>query len=375
MKQVVIIPTINPSAGITELVDQLKEQGFERIIVVDDGSDSDWSTVFDYLSDAGCVVVHHGKNLGKGAAIKTGIQTMRKTWPDAPAFVTVDGDGQHLPKDVYRVAIASQNNPGCVVLGIRNLRERNVPPRSKLGNAFSSLYFKLDTGVKCPDTQTGLRVVPASLFSVAQSCDGDRYEYEMNFLTMVARGGVSLLMIPITTVYEDGNAGSHFDTLRDSYRIYRSFFRFAGASLICAVADLGLFALGTAVFSAAFSAVIAVAVATVVARLASGTLNFTLNRFWSFRADEGRTHVQAQRYLVLFLAQMLMSATLVAFVSLVLPALLAKIIVDSCLFVFSYFVQRNWVFAGEKDMRAQQALPLTTAATKGAGFNAASGIN
>ena len=345
MKQVVIIPTIDPSGKIINLVEDLKADGFNRIVVVDDGSDKSWAPMFRRLERDGCLVVHHGENRGKGVAIKTGVAAMRKAWPDAPAFVTVDGDGQHLPADVRRVVDASERNPGRLVLGSRDFHAKGVPARSRFGNAFSSLYFRLNTGVKCPDTQTGLRVVPAMLFSEAEQCPGERYEYEMNFLTRVVRRGVPLLMVSISTVYEDGNAGSHFRTLQDSYRIYQTFFRFALASMTCAAADILLFWAADSAFALALSSALAVMLATVVARCASGVLNFTMNRVWSFRASPGSGGRQAARYFVLFVAQMAASGMLVALVSVLLPAVLAKVIVDSCLFVVSYFVQRNWVFS------------------------------
>lgn len=367
MKQVVIIPTINPSGNIVNLVEELNAVGFDRIIVVDDGSEDDWDVLFEELEDCGCLVLHHEENRGKGAAIKTGIAALRKVWPDAPAFVTVDGDGQHLPADVRRVVDASERYPGRLVLGTRNFHEKNVPLRSRLGNAFSSFYFKMDTGVRCSDTQTGLRVVPAMLFGAAEKCPGERYEYEMNFLTETVRAGVPLLMVNISTVYEDGNAGSHFKTFSDSYRIYQTFFRFALASMTCAVADLLIFWIFDIALVLVMSTFAAVVVGTVIARCASGLLNFTMNRVWSFRASEGAGKQQAQRYLALFLAQMMASATLVALLSLLLPSVVAKIIVDSCLFVVSYFVQRNWVFSGRVS-----ATPALVSSNRKEGCNAVS---
>lgn len=341
---VAIIPTIDPSANLVFLIEDLGRCGIDRIVVVDDGSTEASRFLFQLAKEKGAVVVHHGTNRGKGAAIKTGLSFVRRTMPHAMGCVTVDDDGQHRPEDVRAVVDAALREPGALVLGTRNLHAAGVPLRSRLGNGFSSLYFKFDTGKTCRDTQTGLRAIPRNLWGLALATQGERYDYEMNFLTAAAKGGVPLRMVGIQTVYIDDNRASHFDTVRDSYRIYRSFFRFALSSLSCAGVDLGLFTLLTSILGLETTAL--VAVATIASRVSSGVLNFAFNRWWSFRARGNVPH-EALRYAVLFAMQMVLSMSLViALAWLPLPLTAIKVLVDSVLFVFSYFVQKNWVFAG-----------------------------
>ena len=346
MDAVVAIPAIDPSNRLVSLVDALHERGFERFIVVDDGSSPEAQAPFAALERRGVRLVRHAQNLGKGSAIKTAIAQMRIAYPFATHLITVDADGQHLPDDVVSVWEAAREHPHALVLGSRNLHSRAVPPRSRLGNAFSALYFKMDTGVTCCDTQTGLRAIPASLLQLAMRTPGARYEYEMNFLTAAAKRGVPLKQVPITAVYEQGNAGSHFCALRDSLRIYRQFIRFTGSSLVCSMVDLAAFALLAAILGAEGG--LLVAVATVAARMLSGALNFEINRTWSF-ADSGSRSgdpsAQAIRYGILFAGQMAASAGLVAALSYMpLPLVLVKVLVDGTLFFVSHFIQRNWVF-------------------------------
>ena len=99
-----------------------------------------------------------------------------------------------------------------------------------------------------------------------------------------------------------------------------------------------------------------VVAATVVARVCSGMLNFSLNRCWSFASSAslaGNTKKQLRRYIALFLALMFASAGLVSLSTLLpIPLLLAKVAIDSTLFVISYFAQKNWVFSPERHKRA-----------------------
>jgi putative flippase GtrA len=310
--------------------------------------------VFNALERRGVRVVRHPKNLGKGSALKTAIVQARLAFPNMSHLISVDADGQHLPDDVLRVWLMAQDKPQALVLGARDLQSRQVPLRSQVGNAFSALYFKMDTGVTCPDTQTGLRAIPRALLPLAMRTSGCRYEYEMNFLTAMAKRDVPLEMVPIAAVYERGNAGSHFSTVRDSLRIYRQFIRFAGSSLACSAVDLGVFALMVAILGLESGAL--VAAATFVARLFSGALNFEVNRTWSFAdsgSRKGPADVQAIRYGVLFIAQMLASMTLVTLLSVLpLPLVLVKALVDGSLFFVSHFIQKNWVFkAGARSIQ------------------------
>lgn len=346
MNAVIIIPTIDPTGRLVSLVDDMQARGFKQIIVVDDGSGNEARSVFDRLKKRGVHVFYHVVNLGKGQAIKTALMHIRSVFPDATHFVTMDDDGQHLPADVESVCRAAADHPDRIVLGTRNFLDAGVPTRSRLGNLFSTAYFKMDTGMTCPDTQTGLRAVPVALLGLALSTPGARYDYEMNFLTAAVKHDVPVAMVPITTVYEDNNKASHFSTVRDSFLIYKQFFRFAGSSLACACVDLGLFALITALFNLETAAL--VGIATIVARLVSGAFNFALNRSWSFTDSGSRrasVNSQAMRYLALFFAQMLASMTLVTLLaSLPIPLVVVKMLVDGTLFVVSYFAQRNWVF-------------------------------
>lgn len=143
---------------------------------------------------------------------------------------------------------------------------------------------------------------------LALSEEGNRYEYEMNFL-MDAVQIAPLRMLPIETIYENGNAGSHFRPVADSIRIYARPIRFALSSLAGAACDYTIFALALSLLArtASFEQAEQVILATVSARLVSGAVNFELNRRWSFKSKNGAAG-DLGRYLLLFFSQMAVSA-------------------------------------------------------------------
>ena len=338
---VVLIPSLCPDERLTTLVKSLFSLDFEHIIIIDDGSGDSYENIFRELYRLGCVVETHEKNLGKGAALKTGIRKAIELFGEGNAYITADGDGQHLPGDIRKVADALEKNPDSLILGTRRFDTPCVPWKSRLGNRFTSLFFRLTCGFSCADTQTGLRGIPNSLEKFALEVEGERYEYEMNFLSDAA-GNVEFIPVPIETVYEDGNRKSHFRPIVDSARVYGRFLRFAGASLVGALADLSLFYLLFHMIPLPRTG--AVFIATALARICSGIINFLLNRYWSFNSRKP-VGGQAVRYGILFLCQMAASAVLVSLLSWAfLPEMAAKVIVDICLFFASYIIQKNWVF-------------------------------
>ena len=346
MQTTILIPAYRPDEHLIRLAEALTGQYGLRCVIVDDGSGPEFRELFDEAAMTGSTILAHSSNHGKGAAIKTGIAWIRREYPDTAYIITADADGQHLPEDIARLAKVAMENETLspLILGVRCFLLPQVPLRSRLGNRFSSFYFRLSTGVRCPDTQTGLRAIPRRLFALALATPGERYEFEMQFLMAAAREG-ALTYVPITTVYETGNKSSHFNTVRDSVRIYKTPLKYVGSSLICAAADLLVFAVLTRILGSGAGFVWA---ATVLARILSGCLNFMLNRSWSFsgnRASEGNAARQAVRYGILFVAIMCASALCVSMLSaLPIPLVLTKAVVDTALSVISYLAQLNWVF-------------------------------
>lgn len=180
-----------------------------RLLVVDDGSGPASAPVLEAVPGT---VVRLGANQGKGAALKAGLRLVDED------VVCADPDGQHQVSDVLRVAERVRST-GHMVLGVRRF-EGSVPLRSRVGNAVTGRLFRMATGRRVTDTQTGLRGFPRDLVAWLTTVDGERYEYEMNVLLAAAGSGRPIEQVEIETRYEKDNAGSHFSSLTDSVRIY-----------------------------------------------------------------------------------------------------------------------------------------------------------
>lgn len=336
----VLIPAYEPNEYLLDTAKDLL--AVAPIVVVDDGSSPSCAAYFDQLEALGVCVCHHDRNRGKGAALKTGIRYIAEHLPDCAGIVTADADGQHAPADIRRVAERTVQAGDALVLGVRDLNQAHVPKNSSLGNRITSKVFRLITRIDCPDTQTGLRGIPAALFPLALAAEGDRYEYEMNFLLDAAGQKFKFDMLPIQTIYLDDNRASHFRVVRDSFLIYRRPFTFLLGALLSTLVDLTAFSLLLRfLFHGDRSHVF---LASVLARVLSGCVNFVFNKRLTFRS-EGNSLRESLRYLCLFLVVMLVSSKGAALLSwLPLPMVLIKAVVDTLLFVGNYFIERKWVF-------------------------------
>lgn len=212
-----VIPVCDPDEGrFPSLVRRLRAD-FAHIVVVDDGSAHGRSAFDDVRGDVDAVLIHE-KNRGKGAALRTAFAWVRENLPRMVGVVTVDGDGQHDPEDVRRVAEELAREPnGGLVLGVRSFAG-DVPFRSRLGNFWTRGLFRLITGLSVSDTQTGLRGIPVTLLPRLLAIPGDRYEYEIRMLADARWHPAPPREVPVRTIYLDGNASSHYRPLRDTFR-------------------------------------------------------------------------------------------------------------------------------------------------------------
>lgn len=352
MNIVVLIPAYKPEKRLVGYVDELASSGFGRIVVVDDGSGGGFKDIFDELESMPfCSVLRHPSNRGKGVALKTGLSHILEFHQDALGVLTADADGQHVCEDCIKVAQSVVEGDGAAVIGSRNFRFGRIPLRSWIGNRWSSLSLAIVLGRWIPDTQTGLRAFPMSILPMLIQVGGQRYEYEMGVLMAMVRKGIPVATVPIRTIYEDGNASSHFSPLKDTIRINRlvlaDFFRFAGVSIASFVLDQGL-AWG---FAAALHMVGAdvnggIWLSGIAARIVSSVFNFSLNRTFVFKSG-GRIGTTAWKYALLCLLVIVASnAGVTALVAAGMPRGAAKLICDILLYLVGYNVQSRFIFNG-----------------------------
>lgn len=183
-------------------------------MVVDDGSTDETRAA------AGSVAIAHARNVGKGAALRDGIQAAIAQ--GAALLVTIDADGQHPPEEIPRLLQPLEQGRADLVLGARR-RDRVMPMSRRVTNWLSATLASRIGGQPVRDAQTGFRAFTRALAERVRPV-GDRYEYEANFLLDAMRAGCRIESVDVPTIY---GPSSHFRAWYDTWLMARAFARHA----------------------------------------------------------------------------------------------------------------------------------------------------
>jgi putative flippase GtrA len=333
-----LIPAYNPSEQLISLVLQLSNSSFSSVVIVNDGSSNSCRKIFDQLRTMDKVtVLPHAVNLGKGAALKTGLNHIYCYFPDSIGVVTIDADGQHLPEDACKISRALQDNPDALIMGVRRF-DQEVPWRSSFGNVLTMKLFRYLVGRKLADTQSGLRGIPREFIPKLLQIESKGYEFELDMLLACKYSNRQIVEREINTVYLDGNKSSHFNPLLDSMKIYFVLFRFASASLLTALIDYTVFFLTLRVSS---SLVLSQAAARLVAML----FNYAAVKRVVFYSDQKHKET-FPKYAALILVSGSISLLLIKLFILYTPLNVgaAKVCSELLIFLANFAIQRDFIF-------------------------------
>jgi len=191
----VILPAFNEEVAIGSVILRTKQHA-NRVIVVDDGS-SDHTVEVAKL--AGAEVIVHPKNMGKGAALRTGFLAAS----GADIIVTMDTDGQHDPGEIPTLIAPILAGKADVVNGSRYIggNGKNTPAYRRVGQTVLDKATKLNCGVTVTDSQSGFRAFSGhTLSSFRFKENGFGVESEM--LADAARAGFRIAEVEIGVRYD-----------------------------------------------------------------------------------------------------------------------------------------------------------------------------
>jgi len=209
-----LLPTYNNATRIGEVLEHVFTFT-SSVIVVNDGSTDNTAEVLEQYPLL--QLVSYEKNRGKGWALRQGFKFAVSQGYDY--VITMDTDGQHDAADIQVFLNELDRQPGALMIGARNMDQASVPGKSSFGNKFSNFWFKVETGIKLPDTQSGYRLYPLEplrkmkFFTV-------KYEFEIEVIVRAAWKGVPVIAVPVKVYYPPAEERiSHFRPFKDFSRI------------------------------------------------------------------------------------------------------------------------------------------------------------
>jgi len=194
----ILIPAYNEATGIADVISNLKNSGYENILLVDDGSKDDTATI---AKKAGAEVLNLVINRGQGAVLKAGIEYLRENHkPDV--VVTFDADGQHQAKDIPTL-IKPLEEGFDMVLGTRFLEKKSQAPFvRKLILKAGVIFTNLLSNVKLTDTHNGLRALGRKAIQEIEISHRGM-EHASDIIDEISKKHLKYKEVPVEIVYTD----------------------------------------------------------------------------------------------------------------------------------------------------------------------------
>lgn len=212
MRIAIIVPEYNEGQRAVNTINNILKFSKNLVIVVDDGSDDDSFELLEkkFGKNNQVVLLKQLINLGKGAAMKTGIKMAKKRKVEAVIFI--DADGQHNPKHLVDFEKALETND--LVFGYRSMG-MEMPAIRKWGNIFSlnliKTLFKINrSDLLCGYFGFNLKIYPKIKWS------SGRYGVETEIAAKAGKNKIEFKEVKVDTIYIDKYKGV---TIFDAFKI------------------------------------------------------------------------------------------------------------------------------------------------------------
>ena len=196
------IPAFNEVSKISEIVADAKKY-VDEVVVCDDGSTD---STADAAENSGAYVIKHHTNEGKGSAMKSLFKYALRSQADV--IVTIDGDGQFLPKDIPKLCEPIILGVSDIVKGYRFDDDyKEMPSYRKFGNIFLDQLTSVSSNISLRDTQSGFRAYSKdAIKKITLSTNG--FGADAEILINASKKGLRISEEKVTVLYNVGSKTS-----------------------------------------------------------------------------------------------------------------------------------------------------------------------
>ena len=195
MKRIVCIPAYNEGHIIHKVITECKKYA-DLVIVCDDGSSDNTSIE---AKSAGALVINHNINKGKGAALRSLFDSARKN--NADVVVTIDGDGQFIPKEIPKLMNPILEEDIDIVIGYRFSESSKMPSYRQFGNKILDKITNLASELPFRDTQSGFRAYSRKALTKIEFSN-DNFAADSEILINASKKGLKISEEKITVLYD-----------------------------------------------------------------------------------------------------------------------------------------------------------------------------
>jgi len=216
-KPLILVPVFNHAPQFARFAPEIAATG-TSVLVVDDGSDKQESVeVIRICAKNNFTLLRHEKNLGKGAAFRSGFSYAREN--NFSHVLQIDADGQHDAKDIPKFLELAKNSPNSLIAGTP-IYDETVPAARKFGRKFTNFWCVIETrSMKISDAMCGFRVYPVEQCASSTMETRDlRMGFDVEIIVRLVWHGVPVVNVPTRIKYPK-NGRSHYHAFRDNTRL------------------------------------------------------------------------------------------------------------------------------------------------------------
>lgn len=214
MKLSILVPVYNEDETIIQVVEELmwvKLSWEKEIIIIDDGStDGTGYKIKEALKHLGwwrrhqtfdsskvkktIKVISHPKNLGKGAAVRSGIKKATGDY-----ILIQDADREYKPREIPKLLAALKGKTGKIAVYGTRFKEGTavIPLLYRLGNYFLTWMTNMLYGTHLTDMETGYKLIPAALIK-QNPLVSNGFDFEPEVTILMVKNNIQIIEVPIT---------------------------------------------------------------------------------------------------------------------------------------------------------------------------------
>jgi glycosyltransferase involved in cell wall biosynthesis len=214
----ILIPAYNAQETLGFVLKKIEPLKIDTV-VVDDGSSDETKRV---ALENGAQLLEHPLNLGKGAALRTGFQSILQK--DYQVIITLDADGQHEPSEIPSLLKIFQSVKPDILIASRAAEFGKMTFLRRFWNRLGVKAVARLCHSDITDSQSGFRLIRREVIKEVD-LSTSRFETEMELLINACKKGFSVLSVPIKTQHVDGTGSSHFRPVVDTWLVCKIFLR------------------------------------------------------------------------------------------------------------------------------------------------------
>jgi len=206
----IIVPAYNEEHRLPDFINSLRDYCLNNrnfiweVIVVNDGSYDNTEKIIEKISREfnPLIGLSHEENMGKGAAIKTGVKNA-----SGDIIIFIDADESTSPKEIDKMIKVLER--ADVGIGYRIHRKSKIiikqPIKRILAGKIFNLVVNLILDLKIYDTLCGFKGLHAEYKNIILNCETNRWSFDVEMLYLAKKYHLKIEKIPIVWKHAEGS--------------------------------------------------------------------------------------------------------------------------------------------------------------------------